>query len=144
MRRTVRGLLDVKQGELWSVKPEESVLDALRLMADKNIGAVVVRDDDGALCGIMSERDYARKIILASRASHDTPVSAIMTAEVTTVDPQASVEDCMSLMTEGKFRHLPVVDDGELVGLISIGDVVRSIIDGQQSMIVDLERLIVG
>lgn len=144
MRRTVRGLLDTKQGEVWSVKPDDSVLHALRVMADKNIGAVLVLDDDGELCGIMSERDYARKIILASRASHDTPVSTIMTADVTTVDSQASVEHCMELMTNGKFRHLPVVDDGELVGLISIGDVVRSVIEGQQSMIVDLERMIVG
>ncbi len=143
MRRTVRGLLANKTGDVWSVTPGDSVLDALRLMADKNIGALVVVDESGGLCGVMSERDYARKVILESRASAETTVETIMTSEVTTVDSQTTVDRCMELMTNGKFRHLPVVDDGKLVGLVSIGDVVRSVIEGQQSLIVDLEGMIV-
>lgn len=143
MRRTVRGLLANKSGDVWSVTPDVSVLDALRLMAERNIGALVVVDSNGDLCGVMSERDYARKVILESRASADTTVGTIMTAEVTTVDSQTTVDHCMELMTNGKFRHLPVVDDGKLVGLISIGDVVSSVIEGQQSIIVDLEGMIV-
>jgi len=112
-------------------------------MAEKNIGALVVVDKNGDLCGVMSERDYARKVILESRASAETTVGTIMTAEVTTVDSQTTVDRCMELMTNGKFRHLPVIDDGKLVGLVSIGDVVRSVIEGQQSLIVDLEGMIV-
>lgn len=143
MRRTVRGLLSDKPDQVWSVAPDDSVFDALRLMADKNIGAVIVLDGD-RLAGIMSERDYARKVILADRSSHATAVREIMTADLVTVDPQATIEHCMELMTNGRFRHLPVVDDGRLVGVISIGDVVRTIIESQQSMIVDLERMIAG
>jgi CBS domain-containing protein len=143
MRRTVGGLLTAKPEEVWSVGPDDSVLDALRLMAEKNIGAVIVLDE-GRLAGIMSERDYARKVILADRSSRDTAVREIMTADLVTVDSHATIEHCMELMTNGRFRHLPVVDDGELVGLISIGDVVRVIIESQQSMIVDLERMIAG
>ncbi len=143
MRRTVRGLMADKSGDVWSVTPDDSVLDALRLMAEKNIGALVVVDKNGDLCGVMSERDYARKVILESRASAETTVGTIMTAEVTTVDSQTTVDRCMELMTNGKFRHLPVIDDGKLVGLVSIGDVVRSVIEGQQSLIVDLEGMIV-
>ncbi len=141
MRRTVRGLIDRKGSDVLAVAPDSTVYDALKVMAEHNIGAVIVMDGD-QLAGIMSERDYARKVILEQRTSAQTKVAAIMTSLVTTVGLDDDVERCMELMTEGRFRHLPVVEDGAVVGVISIGDVVRSIIESQQSLIVDLERYI--
>src|SRR5690606_20368916 len=119
--RTVRQLLDAKSPEVHAVGPEAPVLDAIRLMALKGIGAVLVTEG-GQIRGILSERDYARKIVLEGRSSKDTPVSGIMTREVITVGPDDVVPACMQLMAQKRIRHLPVVEDGAVVGMISIGD----------------------
>ncbi len=141
---TVNQLLHTKGTEVWCVAPDDTVLTALQRMADKNIGAVLVTDND-ALVGIVSERDYARKIVLQQRASHDTLVRDIMTANVVCVRPQQTLQKCLALMTEKRIRHLPVLDDAnQLVGLISIGDVVKEIIKEQQILINHLEDYITG
>lgn len=140
---TIRQLLDRKGYEVWSTSPEASVYDALLLLAEKNVGALLVLEDD-KLAGIVSERDYARKVILKGKASMKTPVREIMTAEVVTVDPQSTVEEAMALMSEKRIRHLPVVEGTELVGVISIGDLVKSIIANQAFMINQLENYIAG
>ena len=141
--KTVQGILDAKGSDVWSIDGDSSVFDALEYMAEKSIGAVLVVND-GELVGIMSERDYARKIILMSRASRETKISEIMTSDPICVTSSDTVSNCMQLMTEKRFRHLPVVDDGALVGLISIGDVVRAVISEQQFMIDQLESYITG
>jgi CBS domain-containing protein len=141
--KTVQSIIDSKGSDVWSIDGDASVFEALEFMADKNIGATIVTHD-GELVGIMSERDYARKIILMSRMSKETRVSEIMTPDPTCVAPSDTVDGCMKLMTENRFRHLPVVDDGDLVGLISIGDVVRAIIGEQQFLIDQLESYITG
>ena len=141
--KTVKSIIDAKGSEVWSIDADASVFEALEFMADKNIGAVIVTHDDD-LVGIISERDYARKIILMSRSSKETRVSEIMTSDPTCVSPTDSVSSCMQLMTDKRFRHLPVVDDGDLVGLISIGDVVRTVIGEQQFLIDQLETYITG
>ena len=143
MSRTVQSIIDAKGSDVWSIDGDASVFEALEFMADKNIGAVIVTAD-GELVGIMSERDYARKIILMSRMSKETRISDIMTPDPTCVAPSDTVDNCMKLMTENRFRHLPVVDDGALVGLISIGDVVRAVIGEQQFLIDQLESYITG
>lgn len=119
------------------------VLDALRLMAEKNVGALPVVQD-GRVVGIVSERDYARKMVLKGRSSVGTPVSAIMSAPVITVDPHQNVEYCMNMMTNSHLRHLPVVENGELLGLLSIGDLVKEAIAEQANMILQLEQYIRG
>jgi CBS domain-containing protein len=141
--KLVKHLLDRKGRHIISVRPEDTVLDAIRLMAEKNIGAVVVMRDD-ALSGIMSERDYARKVIVKGRASDATPVADIMTSDVLTTAETETVNNCMAMMTERKIRHLPVVDDGRVVGMISIGDLVKAIIADQQEEIEQLEHYISG
>jgi CBS domain-containing protein len=141
--RTVKGLLESKGGDIVGISPHATVFQALSLMAERNIGAVVVLDDD-RLVGILSERDYARKVILLDRSSRVTSVAEIMTPEVETVAPEESIDRCMELMTAGRFRHLPVVEDDRVVGVISIGDVVKAIIEQQQALIGDLERYITG
>jgi CBS domain-containing protein len=140
---TIRQLLDGKGYDVWSTSPEASVYDALLLLAEKNVGALLVLED-GELAGIVSERDYARKVVLQGKASMQTPVREIMTAELFTVDPQSTVEEAMALMSEKRIRHLPVVEGGDLVGLISIGDLVKSIIANQAFMIDQLENYIAG
>lgn len=140
---TVNDLLRSKPSDIWSVAPDDSVYDTLRLMADKNIGAVLVLDD-GRLIGLLSERDYARKLILENRSSRDTPVSAVMTRHVAYVAPDKEIEDCMALMTERHFRHLPVMDEGKLIGLVSIGDLVKTVIADKKFMIEQLEQYIMG
>lgn len=140
---TIRQLLDRKGYDVWSISPEASVYDALLLLAEKNVGALLVLED-GELAGIVSERDYARKVILQGKASMKTPVREIMTAELFTVDPQSTIEEAMALMTEKRIRHLPVVEGTELVGVISIGDLVKSIIANQAFMINQLENYIAG
>lgn len=132
--KTVRDILQVKGADVWTVAPDDTVYHALELMADKGIGAVVVLGE-GRLVGVLSERDYARKVILKDRSSRETPVRAIMSERVVTVSPGTLVEQCMDLMTEKRIRHLPVVDEGRLVGLVSIGDVVKAIIAEQQYVI---------
>lgn len=143
MQKTVAQLLASKDAAIWSVIPTASVFDALEIMADKNVGALVVVDA-GILAGIMSERDYARKVILVDRGSKDTTVADIMTADPVTVSPETTVTECMELMTIKRFRHLPVVDGEVLVGVISIGDVVREVISDQKFMIEQLENYITG
>jgi len=121
------------------------VLEALGIMAEKNIGAIVVLESDGTVCGIFSERDYARKVVLDGRSSENTLVREVMTGEVYYVRPQDSVDRCMTLMSKKRFRHVPVLnDDEELIGIISIGDVVKTIIAEQQLLINHLEDFITG
>jgi CBS domain-containing protein len=139
----VRHLLTQKDPAIWSIDPEAPVLEAIQLMADKRIGALPVVQAD-KLVGIVSERDYARKVILLGRSSSDTPVWQIMSTPVITVTPEEDVHRCMEIMTERRIRHLPVVERGKMVGIISIGDLVKAVIDEQQRTIDQLERYIVG
>jgi CBS domain-containing protein len=141
--KKVRDILEVKGRDVWSIGPDASVFDALKLMAEKDVGALVVLDS-GNLVGIISERDYARKIALLGRASPTTQVKEIMTSRVACVDPEQNVNECMALVTEKRIRHLPVLENGKLIGLISIGDLVKSIITEQQFIIEQLERYITG
>jgi len=141
--KKVRDILEAKGFTVWSIGPEASVFDALKLMADKDVGALVVLEE-GRLVGIVSERDYARKVVLQGRASPTTQVKAIMTVTVVCVEPEQNVNECMTLVTEKRTRHLPVLENGKLVGLISIGDLVKSIITEQQFIIEQLERYITG
>jgi CBS domain-containing protein len=139
----VNYLLAFKNKAVWTIGPEEPVLVAIQMMADKHIGALpVVRDNE--LIGIVSERDYARKVILMGRSSSDTPVWQIMSSPVKTVSPEADVHQCMEIMTEMRIRHLPVIDKNKLVGIISIGDLVKAVIEEQQQTITQLERYIAG
>ncbi|WP_460043908.1 CBS domain-containing protein [Pseudomonas sp. S2_H01] len=143
---TVAELLKLKDkhhGEVHTVSPEQMVIEAIKLMADKNIGAVPVVID-GKVVGIISERDYARKMELAGRASVGTPVSEIMTHDVKTVDPHATVDHCMQIMTDRRLRHLPVVEHGHLVGLLSIGDLVKAAIAEQARLIDKMQEYIRG
>ena len=142
--KTVKQLLAEKGTQIWSVTPETTVFQALELMAEKNIGAVVVLDEDRNLVGIMSERDYARKVVLKDRASRTTPVRDIMTERVYVLHPHQTINECMALMTDKRLRHLPVVHQGRLVGLVSIGDIVKSIMSEQAFMIDQLETYIMG
>ncbi len=141
--KLIKHLLDRKGRHIISVKPEDSVLDAIRLMAEKGIGSLVVMEDQ-ELLGIMSERDYARKVIIKGRSSESTAVSEIMTVNVLTTSSSETVNDCMSVMTEKKIRHLPVVEDNVVIGMISIGDLVEAIISDQQEEIEHLEHYISG
>lgn len=141
---TVAEILRAKpQAAVYSVTPTTSVLEAIKLMAEKGIGALVVLDN-GRLAGIVSERDYARKVVLLERSSSDTPISEIMTADVLTVSPRDSSQDCMQLMTDRHLRHLPVLAEGELIGLLSIGDLVKHTIAEQAGLIQQLEQYIRG
>lgn len=141
--KIVKQLLDAKGHDIWSVAPDTLVFDALQLMAEKNCGALVVLDA-GKLAGIFSERDYARKVALKGKASKDTPVKEIMSAQVFFIRPEQSVEDCMALMSSKRIRHLPVLDGEKLVGVISIGDVVKAVISEQEYTIKQLENYITG
>jgi CBS domain-containing protein len=141
--KTVRQLLQVKGDKICAVPPETTVYDALKVMAENNVGALLVLET-GRLVGIFSERDYARKVALRGRSSRDTPVSEIMTEKVDRVSPSQSVRECMSLMTNKHIRHLPVTEDSQLVGVISIGDVVKAIISDQEFTIEQLESYITG
>lgn len=136
---TIRHILQVKGFDLWTITPQASVFDALRMMADKDIGALVVMEGE-KLVGMISERDYARKIVLLGKTSRETLVSEIMTPVVYTIHPDQTVEECMTLMSQKHIRHVPVVDDeGQVIGVVSIGDVVRDIIHRQRQLIRDLE-----
>jgi CBS domain-containing protein len=139
--KSVRQLLQAKGREVYSITPEARVFDALKLMADKDVGALVVQEG-GKLAGILSERDYARKVILQGKSSHDITVRDIMTGKVITVGPEQTVEDCMALMTGKRIRHLPVIEGGRLAGLLSIGDLVKEVIAEQEQTIRQLESYI--
>jgi CBS domain-containing protein len=141
--QTVNQLLTVKGGQIFSVGPDDSVLQAIELMATRHVGALLVMNQ-GSLLGIISERDYARKVILKKRSSSDTTVADIMTASPVTVSPDDTVHHCMELMTDGRFRHLPVVQTGRVIGMLSIGDLVKAVIEAQKDQIEQLERYIAG
>lgn len=138
---SVRDLLDSKGTAIYAVRPDDPVLDAIKTMAERHVGALLVMKGD-ELLGIVSERDYARKVILLGRASGDTPVSQIMSTPVYTVTPKRTVSDCMRLMTQHRVRHLPVVENGRVVGIISIGDLVKAVIEDQRQTIEQLEDYI--
>ena len=141
--KTVEDILKEKGREVWVISPHATILEALRLMAEKDVGALVVVEDD-QIVGIISERDYARKIALRGKSSVNTPIKEIMTDKVYYVSPKTTVQECLALITQQSIRHLPVLENGKLVGLISIGDVVKSIIDGQETTITQLSDYITG
>jgi CBS domain-containing protein len=141
--QTVSQLLQVKGNQIFSVAAHDSVLRAIEIMATRHVGALLVMNE-GTLLGIISERDYARKVILKNRSSHDTPVSDIMSSPAVSVTPDDTVHHCMELMTEGRFRHLPVVKSGRVVGMLSIGDLVKAVMQEQSQHIEQLERYIAG
>lgn len=138
---TVNQILSTKGRNVYSIVSTLTVFEALRVMGEKNIGAILVIDD-GALKGILSERDYARKIVLKDKSSKETPVSEIMESEVVTVKPSDNVDYCMEIMSQRRIRHLPVIEDGAVVGLVSIGDVVKTIIEIQKETIKHLDSYI--
>ncbi len=140
---TVHQLLALKGRDLYAIRPEESVLRAIEVMATQHVGALLVMEH-GALLGVISERDYARKVILRNRFSHDTPVAAIMRTPVITVGLADTVQHCMQLCTNERIRHLPVMDGGEVVGMLSIGDLVKAMLQEQSEHIEQLERYIAG
>jgi CBS domain-containing protein len=137
----VKNILDSKGKVVFSVEPSVMVLAAITLMCEKNIGGLLITEGD-KLVGIFTERDYARKLILKGKSSKDTPIGDLMTRNPFTVTPENSIEDCMKLMTDKHIRHLPVEEDGKLIGMISIGDVVKQIIAEQKSIIEHLESYI--
>jgi CBS domain-containing protein len=140
---TVREILNVKGRDVWSIEPEETVFDALQVMAEKNVGALLVLDE-GKLVGIFSERDYSRKVNLLGKSSKKTKVADVMTEEVCFVTPDMNIEECMALFTNKRIRHLPVMEADQLIGVISIGDVVNKIICEQKFTIGELENYISG
>ena len=142
--KLVKHLLDAKGGHLLSISPDASVFEAITLMADKSIGSLVVLDEGGKLIGIVTERDYARKVIVMDRSSKDTRVREIMSTDVLTTTGEHTVNSCMELMTKKKIRHLPVVEDGKVTAMVSIGDLVQAIIADQQEEIEHLEHYISG
>ncbi len=141
--KTVRQLLQSKGREVWSIAPEAMVYDALKVMAEKSVGALVVLDA-GQVVGIISERDYARKVSLQGKSDRTTPVKEIMTPKVVYVRPEQTIEECMALMTDKRIRHLPVMENDRLIGVISIGDVVKALISEQEFIIAQLENYITG
>jgi len=141
--KTIKDVLRDKGQAVWSIDLNASVLDALKLMAAKEIGALMVVDG-GQLVGVVSERDYARKVVLHGKSSKDTPVREIMTQKVLYVRPEQTVEECMALMTDKHVRHMPVIDGERMIGVVSIGDIVKSVISEQQFLISHLENYIRG
>jgi len=139
--KTLKQLLESKGREVYTISPDASVLDALRLMAEKSVGALIVTEG-GKIAGVISERDYARKVILHGKSSHELQVRDIMTSKVITVHPRQTVEECMTLMTEKRIRHLPVTEGERLIGVLSIGDLVKEVIAEQQQTIQQLESYI--
>jgi len=139
--KLVKHILERKGNEVYAIEPGRSVLEAIKMMAEKGIGALLVMSGS-ELEGILSERDYARKVILQGRSSRDTEVRAIMTDKVFFTDPECSIDECMSLMTEKRIRHLPVITEGEVTGVLSIGDLVKAKIEEQEFQIRELERYI--
>jgi len=140
---TIRQILAEKGNQIWSVTPEDTVYDAIRLMAVKGVGALIVKDGD-SLHGVISERDYARKVILEGRSSRDTEIGDICSTPAITISPKAVAEEGLALMTSKRIRHLPVVEEGQLLGVVSIGDLVNAVIGDQQQLIKQLERYVTG
>lgn len=140
---TVRDLLAIKGKDVWAVKPGAGMLEALQLMADKNVGALLVQEGDRVV-GIISERDFARGIASSGGFETDAPVSEFMTEEIYTVPLDMSIDKCMQMMTQLHIRHLPVIDEGRVAGIISIGDVVKGVISTQESTIIDMQNYILG
>jgi len=137
----VSQILKDKKEKIWSVSPRETAYNALQIMSDQNLGALLVIDKRGVV-GIFSERDYARKVILKGKSSKTAPVSELMTKKVLYIDPGTSVEDCIALMTEKNVRHLPVIEKNQLVGIVTVGDVLKQLIEDQKFEIQELERYI--
>lgn len=140
--KLVKHLLDAKGRKVTSISPDASVFDAIKMMADESIGSLVVMDKDEKLIGIVTERDYARKVIVKGRSSNDTRVAEIMTADVMTAGSDHTVKSCMEIMTDKKLRHLPVVENDRVIAMISIGDLVQAVIADQQEEIEQLEHYI--
>ena len=141
--KTVEQILDAKGSDVWSITPDTTVLEAIKLMAEKEVGALLVMTGEKPV-GIVSERDYARKVILKGRSSKKTSIQDIMTTHVVYASPDQSIEQCMALMTEKRIRHLPIMDGERLRGMISIGDLVKAVIAEQKLVISELERYISG
>lgn len=141
--RTVQQLIESKGGEIYSIRPDAPVLDAIRQMAERGVGALLVMQGE-QLAGIISERDYARKVILKGRSSAETRVVEVMTEDLHTVAPDRTVHGCMKVMTDHRIRHLPVVENGAVLGVVSIGDLVKAVIEDQQAEIAQLQAYITG
>ena len=141
--KSVEKVLRIKGSEAWHIAPQATVYEALQLMSKKEIGSILVLEE-GKVVGIFTERDYARKLILKGKFSKDTAVRELMTQDVLYVEPQNTIEDCMVLMTKNRVRHLPVMDNGKLAGIVSLGDMVKHIISEQESTIAQLEKYITG
>jgi CBS domain-containing protein len=140
---TVKQLLESKDNHVWSISPETTVFEGLQFMAEKNIGALLVTRDD-KLVGIFSERDYARKVILKGKTSKDTTIGELMTREVVYTTPEDSLDECMALMTAKHIRHLPILNNDKLIGLLTLGDLVKQIMSNQEFKIQELEKYISG
>jgi len=141
--KTIKRVLEAKGYDIWSITPDASVYEAVKLMTEKGVGALLVLES-GKLVGIISERDCTRRLILKEKAPKDTPVREIMTSDVITVRPDQTVEECMALVTARRIRHLPVLEDDRLIGIVSIGDLVKDVISEQEFMIQQLEHYIRG
>ena len=140
---TIAQLLNAKGKQIWSVEPKATIFQALEIMSEKGIGALLVMED-GKLTGIFSERDYARKVILKGKSSKETPVGELMTKKVFYIDSQKTINDCMAMMTAKRIRHVPVIEDNQVMGIVTIGDVVNQIISEQEVTINHLENYITG
>ena len=140
---TIAQLLNAKGNQIWSVEPKATIFEALEIMSEKEIGALLVMED-GKLTGIFSERDYARKVILKGKSSKETPVGELMTKKVFYIDSQNTINDCMAMMTAKRIRHVPVIEDNQVMGIVTIGDVVNQIISEQEVTINHLENYITG
>lgn len=141
--RSVQDILDSKGSDVWSVKPDDIIFDAIKLMADKGIGALLVMEDD-KLVGIVTERDYARKVVLEGKSSREARIHEVMTSKILCVSPERTIDECMALMTDKRIRHLPVLDHKRVVGFVSIGDLVKAVISEQKILIDQLQNYISG
>ena len=141
--RSVQDILNTKGADVWSVKPDDIIFDAIKLMADKGIGALLVMEED-KLVGIVTERDYARKVVLEGKSSREASIHEVMTKRVLCVSPERTIDECMALMTDKRIRHLPVVEHKQVVGFLSIGDLVKAVISEQKILIDQLQHYISG